>query len=247
MPYEIQPSTKILTSSLLSPFPTIIHGFTTRQHGDMTFTKSPHTVKNLFASLQISSQFVGFQQVHKNTISVINTDTKAFILPDSDGGVTSLAGIILGVRVADCIPLLAFDPHKNIVGVAHAGWKGILQSIGTSLLDQMKGFHSDPADIRLVIGPHIGACCYTLYPERIQAFIKAFGEDPRMIYTTNNEDHIDLAYVLGKQCKEAGVLREHIDSFIFCTSCMKDMFYSFRRDKNTLEGEMLGFIGMKTI
>ena len=74
-----------------------------------------------------------------------------------DALVTDLPGVAIGVRTADCIPVLLYDPVHRAIGAAHSGWRGTVNMISKkTVLEMCRLFGSHPGDIRAVIGPGIG-------------------------------------------------------------------------------------------
>lgn len=88
--------------------------------------------------------------------------------PACDGIVTALAGIPVGVLVADCVPVLLADPVAGVVGAAHAGRRGLLRGVLESVLTAMQQRGGQPGRIRAAIGPSAGPCCYEV-PEHLRA------------------------------------------------------------------------------
>ena len=82
-------------------------------------------------------------------------------IEDCDGMVTDLPDVALTSTHGDCIPLYAYDPDRKVIGLAHAGWRGTVDGIAAALaLTMIKTYGCDPADIRTVVGPGIGRCCF---------------------------------------------------------------------------------------
>ena len=91
--------------------------------------------------------------------------------------VTDDPAVAIGVRVADCAPVLLHDPVRNAVGAAHAGWRGTAAGGGGAAVRAMQqAFGSHPADLVAAIGPCLGACCGEVGPEVVEAF-RAGGAD----------------------------------------------------------------------
>ena len=86
-------------------------------------------------------------------------------MPQADATYTDVAGLALGVLVADCAPVLLADPRARIVGVAHAGREGMAAGVVTELLAAMSAAGADPARMHAVIGPHICGGCYEVRSE----------------------------------------------------------------------------------
>ena len=150
--------------------------------------------------------------------------------------------IALSVHTADCVPLLAFDPMIRIIGSAHAGWKGTTLHIGKKCIREMEKLGATVSNIRVVIGPRIGVCCYQITADRADVFREEYpgsdvvGEkDENFFADIGKANYLDLLSV--------GMKPEHIDyDSSLCTCCMTDEFYSFRKSGKRLEGEMLGVI-----
>ncbi len=85
--------------------------------------------------------------------------------PFADGAVTRAAQLSFVMTSADCQGLLAYDPVRHVLGMAHAGWRGTLDGIARSLVQAMVVEGSRAADLRVGLGPAIGACCYEVGPE----------------------------------------------------------------------------------
>ncbi len=159
-----------------------------------------------------------------------------------DGMVSDREGPVLAAFAADCIPMLLADPVARVVGAAHSGWRGTVGKIAANMVARMVALGARPADLRVALGPSIGACCFEVGPEVVAEFRAAFGELPGMVVAGPRKDHLDLAAVTRHVLETAGVLPEHIDSQPPCTRCT-DGFYSYRRD-GVNGGVLMGFIGL---
>lgn len=227
--------------------PKITHGFSPKAMGNM----NPQQDKGVWRNIEIFLNLVGFhsqdmvlaEQIHKNKVAVVGENEKGKIMAGVDGMVTCEKGVILGVRVADCLPVLFYDPGKKIVGVAHAGWQGIVGGVVSQAVKKMKGLGSRPVDILVGIGPRIGGCCYTIGQKRARIFRDKFGDLPGMIYEDAEGLHLDLVVPAVFQLEKMGVRRENIEVSLTCTSCQNQDFFSFRREKT--EKRILGVIGLR--
>ena len=77
------------------------------------------------------------QQVHGNKVKVVKKTDRGGIIAEIDGMVTREQEIILGVGTADCMPIIFFEPSRQIIGIAHAGWRGVLLGVVNNVLKQM--------------------------------------------------------------------------------------------------------------
>ena len=94
----------------------------------------------------------------------------------ADAVITNNKGILLGVQVADCVPVLLYDVKRNVIGVVHAGWRGTAVSILKKTIETMRErFSSFPDDIKIAIGPSIRWCCYHVGYDVLESVEKATG------------------------------------------------------------------------
>lgn len=90
---------------------------------------------------------------------------------DGDWLITNQKNVGIGILTADCLPIVFYDPVKQVVGIAHAGWKGTVAGIAQKVVDEMhKHFASTMSDLRVIFGPSACACCYEVGPE-FQAYV----------------------------------------------------------------------------
>ncbi len=232
----------------LSEYPRLVHGFSTRQFGDLSVRKTLNENNKLDGFLKVfgltKSNLIMMEQVHGGKVKIVKDEDKGEVIKAVDGLVTDQPGIILGVKVADCMPLLFFDPKKKIIGIAHAGWKGVLLEIAKEMVERMKMLGSQPKDVFVGAGPHIGGCCYSVDKERKNKFIKKFGDLSEMILKNKNKFYLNLAVPLKVQLIEQGIQNKNIEFSTACTSCQIDEFFSYRRDSEETYGEILGIISL---
>ncbi len=190
--------------------------------------------------------------------------------PCGDVLLTDQPGILLGVRVADCAPILLADPLRHAVVAAHMGWRGALKGVAEVAVGEMRLlFGSRPADILALVGPSIRSCCYEVGPEVVDAFCGAFpdGEkffvwpkeayEPRhpfvMSFLSSDppghareapRPRLDLIAVARYQLEKAGLSRGKVAVADFCTACRTDLFYSHRR-QGVRAGRMMAVIGIR--
>jgi hypothetical protein len=111
-------------------------------------------------------------QVHASEIAVI--DRPGMTREDLEGFdafVTRLPGVAIGVRTADCIPVLIFDPEQRVVAAVHAGWKGTVLRISQKAIRLMeRRFGCAAARMRAVIGPGIGPDSFQVGEEVVERF-----------------------------------------------------------------------------
>lgn len=187
--------------------------------------------------------FVTGYQVHSDHVAVVGPDEKGALLPTTDALVTDSPEISLTLRFADCVPLLFFDPVRRVVGLAHAGWKGTVNRIGSKVIEVFQtAYDSRPSDIIACIGPSIGPCCYQVGDDVIQHVEEAFlTASDLLIPQQDNSVHLDLWAANRHQLETLGVTK--IEEAEICTVCHRDEFFSHRGDKG-LTGRFGAFVAL---
>ncbi len=180
-------------------------------------------------------RFLYASQVHSGDVKIIDAEAVAngvlFKNPRTDATITALPGICLMVMVADCVPVLLFDPGKRVSAVIHAGWRGTAQHITSNTIRAMvQHFGCNPADILAGIGPSIGPCCYEVGEEVRTVVEQSFGiTEGYLVYHNHyKKPHFDLWYANNKQLTDLGVNPENIETSKLCTKCLQEIFFSSR-------------------
>ena len=146
---------------------------------------------------------------------------------EGDALVTDDLNRRIGVRTADCVPILLLDTNKRAVAAVHAGWRGTVAAIITRTIEKMHSdFGTQPADIRAAIGPCIRECCYEVGPEVASQFSAIFPEWPPV----TGKQHLDLVEANRRHLTAAGVPGQQIFDSGLCTVCLPEHFFSYRRE-----------------
>ncbi|MBK8172400.1 MAG: peptidoglycan editing factor PgeF [Sandaracinaceae bacterium] len=171
-------------------------------------------------------------QVHGRAVRVIgaNENPAEVRREEADALVTNVRDVAIGVRVADCLPLLLADPKAGVVGAVHAGWRGAAANIVGASLDAMASLGASPADIVASIGPHIRSCCFEVGDEVVDALGKVAHRVEFVDATQGPKPHVNLSRVVSAQLQARGVLATGIDEVEGCTRCDAARFFSYRRD-----------------
>ncbi len=159
-------------------------------------------------------------QIHSNDIVKLSKGEEL----DADGFYTEKPLVFLGIKFADCLPIVLMDVKKRIIMSIHAGWRGSYLGISKEAVKTFVTLGSNPENIIATIGPHICKNCYEVkedvtsrFPERFSAIRKG-------------KIYLDLSGINIKQLVESGVKRENIIDLNICTFENRD-FFSYRRDK----------------
>lgn len=210
----------IYRSEALAGFRWLEHGFGTR-HG--TPHDTPLTVK----------------QIHSDLVLMAGEAAGR----EGDGVIASRAGEVVGVRTADCVPVLLADPAHRVAAAIHAGWRGSASGIVRRAVEKLEAeFGSEPAALVAAIGPSIGACCYEVGGEvavQLRPLFPEMGGGP-------GKQKINLAEANRRQLEACGVPRRAIFACGLCTFCMVQEFFSHRREKG-MTGRMMSTVGIRDV
>ena len=166
-----------------------------------------------------------------------------------DALTTRAPGVLLGVKTADCVPVLLADARRGACAAVHAGWRGTLAGIAGRALERMRDeFGTDPAEVSAAIGPAARACCYEVGAEVVNAFRAKFS-NADSLFTPTHDGHalVDIQLANRQQLVEAGVAAGRVHTLPLCTICRPELFFSYRREKKLYgrTGRLLSVIGMR--
>lgn len=154
--------------------------------------------------------------------------------PATDAMITNEVALPLGIIVADCVPVLFFDPVQSALGVAHAGWRGTVGGIvRNTIVAMQQQFGTQPKDLLVGIGPSIGPCCYAVGDEVIDAWNAAVPGAEHVINAHDDARHFDLWQANAVQIEAAGVPATQIEQSSRCVRCALDEFFSYRGARQT--------------
>lgn len=199
----------------LDQFPWLVHGFGTRRSPDLLRDPTLATLHQIHSDICVAAR------------------GQAGVLGEGDALVENTHGRLVGVKTADCLPVLMVDEKNRAVAAVHAGWRGTAAGVMRAAVRKMQEeFGSIPANLHAACGPSIGECCYEVGPE----VAAHFGRTGRC--------RIDLARINRSQLLDAGIAASRIYLAGLCTMCGEEDFYSWRRDKERA-GRMLSFAGIR--
>jgi len=164
-----------------------------------------------------------------------------------DAVVSGAAGVLAGIKTADCVPILLGDPGTGSFAAVHAGWRGTLAGVVDQAVKTLNLRYGTRAeDLWVAIGPSAGPCCYEVGTDVIDAFSTRFPEGAKL-FTPTREGHamVDLLQANRDQLTSAGVVRERIHTAPLCTMCRTDLFFSYRREKSVhgKVGRLMAVVG----
>ncbi len=169
-------------------------------------------------------------QVHGARVGVVGTAHLGTVQPATDALVTDAPGVPLLMRFADCSPVVLFDPLRRVVGIAHAGWRGVVAGTVASTLRTMQArWGCEPSALWAGIGPTIGPCCYEVGPEVAAAVTAACPPEAAVVRSVDGRLYLDLPGAVRAQLHAAGV--EQVEDSGLCTACHVDEFFSHRAER----------------
>lgn len=187
------------------------------------------------------------RQVHGAQVAVARAGRPPpWLRPEADVVVSDDPASAIGVRVADCAPILLADRRRRAVGAAHAGWRGTVQGAATAAVRAMQEtLGSSPADLVAAIGPCLGPCCGEVGPEVVDAFREAGHSSDALARWfapgASGRPYLDLARANRDQLEAAGVSASRIHVAGLCTKSHASVLHSYRADKEAA-GRMVGVI-----
>lgn len=275
----------VLQATAFNKLPWLIHGFSTRAGGvseidgekvlnlgavEWDTRENVDENKRRFQSALGASglNLISLHQIHSDVVRIFNANISPTIQEKGDALATNRPGLLVGVRTADCSPVLVVDPKKRVVAAIHAGWRGTLARIVVKTIGQMQmEFKSNPKDMLAAIGPTIGGCCYEVGTEVAADFSAKFsnaseffdelrtGDEPNPLQWLNmmppghqpppKKVLLDLKKANKLQLLDSGLRAENIFVSDLCTSCDVARLFSYRKESTT-SGRLLSVVGIRS-
>lgn len=240
---------KIVRSTLLSTFPEVLFGMSTNTggvHNDTMGLNLSFNVGDLqenvhanrdafFSALGISGDHVAWTQ-QEHTVN-ITTATAPRTHEHCDALISDQCGLFLAISIADCTPVILYDPVRHCIAGIHAGWRGTAGRIVSRTIEKIVSvFGTDPRDLVAFIGPSAGKCCYEVGREVAEQF-----DERSSVQKADGKFMLDVKHANMLQLLESGVLNSNIEMHSDCT-IHDPLYHSHRRDGKR-SGRMLAVIG----
>jgi hypothetical protein len=184
-------------------------------------------------------KIIGADLTHDDKVMIVNSETTLRMIPNCDALITADKNCLLTVTVADCLPIYFYDPKKQVVALAHAGWKGVLNGIAQkTALSLINNFSCDSNDIKIFIGPHIQKCHFEVKDDVASQFA------PKYIIESAGKKYINLAAAVKNQLLNIELPTSNISISPDCTFCLENKYFSFRRESDKIVKAMVAYIGL---
>jgi YfiH family protein len=226
-----------LTLLLLSGIPGLAHAFTVTGSDEEAVLEA---VTGRRAPLFL------LRQVHGRLVHRVEPDATPAPpghRPAADALTTSRRDVALGVRVADCVPILLVDPVSGATAAVHAGWRGTVAGVLPAAIRDLAVLGAKTRDLRIGLGPSIGPCCFQVGDEVVAEFHRADPQASSSIMA-GTPARIDLIHANRLQAIACGVREDRIAAAGLCTVCRGDLLESYRRSRGS-PGRMSALIAWR--
>ena len=205
-------------------------GTSKKSDGQMRLLSWSEAVENrrrFFGSLGFDPTRVVATLLEQGTrINVVSTSDIGSDFKHGDGLITNEKNLCLTVTVADCLPIFFHDESRGAIGIAHAGWKGVVKNIASVMVEKMEQeFDCDPQSLKVSIGPHIKSCHFKIQ----ENILFEFSAYQKFVSRRDGEIFVDLEKIVRGQLLEAGVGEANLEISKVCTACDQE-YFSYRRD-----------------
>ena len=175
-------------------------------------------------------------QVHGD--AVVNIDNISSLDSELEGDaiLTTKKNLFVGVKTADCVPILLTSRKASFVAAVHSGWRGTYSKIIENVIRKILMKDQCSADdILCSIGPSIGKCCYEVGRSMMTRFDNKFVLSKEDFSTIDGRSFLNLANINKKVINKLGV--SNVELLTNCTSC-EDSFFSYRRDGSRMNNQI---------
>ena len=175
---------------------------------------------------------VANSQVHGNVVRVVEEGDDLTAKPPGDALVTALKGVPIGIRTADCLPVLFYGGDSGVIGAAHCGWRGVVAGAAVKCVEEMKKMGAAPGETIAALGPAISERNFEVGREVVERFEQANLLRPGVLAGEKDGKYfISLQRAVRFQLLDCGLSEANIDDLDYCTFDNEKLFYSHRRDK----------------
>jgi len=180
-------------------------------------------------TLSSGTTLLTLYQIHSPEVVTVTTPWNIGEGPQADAMVTTVPGIALGILTADCAPVLFADSEADVIGAAHAGWKGALGGVTDATIAAMEALGAKRDRIAAAIGPCISQQNYEVGPEFRDRFAEVDSRNTRFFVPSDRAHHFrfDLEGYVAERLAVAEI--GGIERLSTCTYASEVDYFSFRR------------------
>lgn len=183
-----------------------------------------------------TDRFVTLKQTHGTNVAIVTEPLRRTI--EADASATDTRDLTLAIRIADCQPIIVYAPKKNVIGVIHAGWKGVRDGIIPEFFKTLKNeWGIEPSETFVCAGPSLCLNC----AEFTDPVTELPTVDPRFF----RGRHVDLRGAADHQLEMLGVPASNRERSPVCTKCTNDTLWSYRGTDH--DAVKAGFTNVLTI
>jgi len=231
----------------------LVAGMSTKPDGNMKI-KGTHSTQQALKNRKAFcvknninyDKIVSARVEHTTNVAIVNDCASEFV-ENTDALVTSKKDIYLSVTSADCFPVLMYDDKNDVIGLAHAGWRGIVNEIVPQTLKVMLKEGAELSEIKVTIGPGISQDYFDF---DLKYLISEFGFYNQDKYikegSTIDKVKVDLRKIIFDQSKNIGISQDNMHDCGKCTFAHEHDFFSARRDGEDF-AVMMSVFGMKAM
>ena len=189
-------------------------------------------------------------QVHSDKIQILKDEFELLLEEEADALISNISEVLVGVKTADCVPILLGDTKTKAFAAVHAGWRGTANSIVKNAVENMrKTYGTNAKNLICAIGAAASVKNYEVGQDVIDAFAEKFSTCGKLFKTREGHALIDLHLANKEQLLSVGVLPENIFTAPLCTMERTDLFFSYRVEKKLYgkTGRLMSVIGLRKI
>ena len=176
----------------------------------------------LFSHYNLPSKPVWINQTHSKTS--VDADSISSIV-DADASYSKKTGTVCGVLTADCLPIFISNKEGSAVGIAHAGWRGLVDGVIESLIES---FDCNGDELIVHLGPAISQLSFEVGGEVKSQYLSKNNNFESCFAYINNKYYLDLYEAARVVLHSFGV--SSISGGDRCTYKESDQYFSYRRD-----------------
>ncbi len=138
--------------------------------------------------------------------------------------------VITAILLADCLPIVVYDPERHAGVISYAGWRGTDAGIAEKSVQHLLDAGSRVQNLVAATGPGIGPCCYPVGADTARMFSENYDYPEGVVLRKNKVFMLNLEEANLARLRSCGLKEDRIGNAGFCTACRKDDFFSYRKE-----------------